>query len=426
MSVRGTAATGRRVVITGLGVVSCLGTGVERFWRALLAREYGIRPLTRLDGAKHRIAHGGEVKGFALAADPDPAVQFLLAAGREAAEHAGLGDAPVPPSRRAVVVGTNFGAMERTARFLADLARDRPRAGEPEDFRAAHLGVGARALADALGFEGTALTLSLSCASGNAALARAADLLRRREADVVLAGGYDAISEAAWAGLCALRTMTAGVLRPFDRRRDGTIFSEGAGVLVLESLDSARARGAEVLAEFSGCWTNNNAFHMTHPDPGGAGLVRAMRGALHEAGLAPDDVDHINSHGTGTVYNDRVETAAIKTVFGERAHRIPVNSIKSMVGHGMGAASAFEAVCAVLTLRHGVVPPTANLEERDPDCDLDYVSDGPRACAVRVVLSNAAGIGGANSAILLSRYSAEGARGKGPRRPPALQVDRPR
>jgi len=424
MSARGTGATGRRVVITGLGVVSCLGTGVERFWRALLAREYGIRPLTRLDGAKHRIAHGGEVKGFALAAEPDPAVQFLLAAGREAAEHAGLGEAPAPSSRRAVVVGTNFGAMERTARFLADLAQGRPRAGGAEGFRAAHLGVGARALADALGFEGIALTLSLSCASGNAALARAADLIRRGEADVVLAGGYDAISEPAWAGLCALRTMTAGVLRPFDRRRDGTIFSEGAGVLVLESLDSARARGAEVLAEFAGCWTNNNAFHMTHPDPGGAGLARAMRGALDEARLAPDDVDHINSHGTGTIYNDRVETAAIKTVFGERARRIPINSIKSMVGHGMGAASAFEAVCAVLTLRHGVIPPTANLEEPDPDCDLDYVPDGPRECAVRVVLSNAAGIGGPNGAVVLSRFPAEGAGAKAPRHPHLPEADR--
>ena len=394
------AATERpRVVITGMGVVSCLGTGVNAFWRALLDRRYGIRPLTRIDAKRHKIAHGGEVAGFDLRPDVDPALQFLSAAADEAAMQAGLAEGAFAPERAACCFGTNFGTMDSTGRFLADVA-----SGAASDhFPGARIGHATHTVAEERGLKGITCTLSLSCASANAAIERAAAWIRRGDADVALAGGFDAISDIAWAGLSAMRTMTSDVIRPFDKRRNGTLFSEGAGVLALESLEHAQRRGATVLAEYLGGWTNNNAFHMAHPDKSGAGLQRAMRGALHEAGVAPEQVDHVSAHGTGTKYNDSIETTAIKAVLGDRAREIPVNSIKSMVGHGMGAAGAFEAVACVMTLREGIVPPTIHLEEPDPDCDLDYVADGPRECPVKVALSNSSGLGGPNSVIVLGR-----------------------
>ncbi|MCK4415499.1 MAG: beta-ketoacyl-[acyl-carrier-protein] synthase family protein, partial [Candidatus Eisenbacteria sp.] len=255
----------------------------------------------------------------------------------------------------------------------------------------------------ALGRCGPVLTLSLSCASGNAAVASAADLLRSGRAEMALAAGYDAMSDLSWGGLCALRTMSEDKVRPFDRRRDGTIFSEGCGAIVLETLEHARKRGADVLAEVTGYATNNNAYHMTHPPKDGQGMTEAMRAALCNAGLAPESVDYINAHGTGTKLNDSSETAAIKAVFGEHAYRMPVTSNKSMVGHAMGAASALEAVASVLTLRDGIIPPTINLEEPDPECDLDYVPNESRKQQVQVVLNNASGIGGCNCAVIFRR-----------------------
>ena len=407
MSPTSPAATGdglrrdgrRRVAVTGLGAVCCLGSDVGSFWRALLERRSGIRPIARFDASRHRIPQGGEVAGLTLDPSREPVMQFLEAAADEALAHAGLADGRLDPGRAAVVLGTNFGAMDSTARALERIEGG-GHAG-PDLFASLRCSRPAEALSERIGFRGPVALVSLSCASGNAAIARAAEWIRCGAADVALAGGFDAISEVSWAGLGALRTMTTGPIRPFDRRRDGTVFSEGAGLLLLESFDHARRRGADVLAEVLGCWTNNNAFHMTHPDRAGEGLVRAMRGALDEAGLPPDAVDHVNAHGTATLYNDRIETLAIKTVLGERARRVPCNAIKSMLGHAMGAAAALEAICCVKTLREGVVPPTINLEEPDPECDLDYVSDGPREVRVRVVLNNSSGIGGTNSVVLL-------------------------
>ena len=302
----------------------------------------------------------------------------------------------------ALVLGTNFGAMDCGRRFFDSLAAGSP--DTAEYFRGYRFSRPVEDVAAALGFKGVRCLVSLSCSSGNAALGRGAELIRSGEAEIALTGGFDSISELSWAGLVALRTMTDGLVRPFDRRRDGTIFSEGAAMLMLESLESARRRGAPILAEFLGCWMNNNAYHMAHPDKSGESIAKAMRLALDDALLPPDAVDHVNAHGTGTKYNDSVETLAIKNVFGPRAYKIPIVSIKSAIGHVLGAASAMEAVASVMTLREGVIPPTLNLEEPDPECDLDYVADGPRKSAVNVVLSNSSGIGGANCAVVLGRW----------------------
>ena len=381
------------IVVTGMGVVSCLGTGRRDFWDALLARRYGIRELTRLDVSQHRQTIGGEVKGFEPAPDVDPAIQFALAAAREAAAQAGL-DAAQDRLLAGVVSGSNFGAMDAAAALMR---------GDAGALREGRFGSVAEEVARELDLRGFRSALSLSCASGSAAAGHAFDLLRAGVAGAFVVVACDSISELSWSGLTAIRTMTRKVIRPFDAGRDGTIFSEGAGAIVLETMSSAAARGVEPLAFMLGHAENNNAFHMAHPDLSGEGTARAMQAALDHAGLSADAVDHISAHGTGTRYNDSIETMAIKTVFGERASRIPVNSIKSMAGHVMGATAMVEIIASIVTMREGVIPPTINLQEPDPECDLDYVSDGPRAADVEVVLCNSAGIGGCNSVVVLRR-----------------------
>ena len=367
----------------------------DALWEGLVSGRCGIGPMTRLDVARHRITHCGEVP--TLPPDvwgdvEDLALRYLLAASSEALTQAGLADAGEDV---ALVVASNFAAMATTERLLA---------GKSGSVAGALHNGPIETAAARLGMNGPKTALSLSCASGNAALGHAADLLRSGMADVALAVGYDAISEIVWSGLTALRAMSAHGLLPFDARRDGTIFGEGAGALALETATHAQARGARPLARFLGYGASNNAFHMTHPDAGGEGMIRAMRDALADAGVEPDAVDHINAHGTGTPSNDKLETAAIKAVFGAHARRIPISGVKSMIGHGMGAAGALEAVAVVKTLQDGRVPPTINLLEPDPDCDLDYVPLKAREADVRIALNNSAGFGGCNASVILQRW----------------------
>jgi len=388
----------QRVVVTGMGAVCCFGAGVLALWDAVTAGRCGIRPLQRLSRQSHRYSLCGEVPDVnALPApDEDLAVRFAIVAAQEALSQASL-DAAL---RRFVVpvFASNFAAMSTRERLFREDAAAPARAGGlfgdgPLLRAAALLGVGANGSA-----------LSLSCASGNAAIGYAADLLREGSAQVAVAVGCDAISEIVWAGLGALRAMSDTALRPFDRRRDGTIFAEGAGAMVLETLSHARARGARPLAEFLGWGTSSDAFHLTHPEPEGQGMIRAMAAALSDARIGPEDVDHVNAHATGTRLNDRLETLALKAVLGRRAAKIPVSGIKSMLGHAMGAAGTLEAIVTVMTLRTGIVPPTIGLEEPDPDCDLDYVPGGARRADVGVALNNSAGFGGCNAAVLFRRW----------------------
>ena len=377
-----------RVVVTGLGIVSSLGLGQETFWRRLIAGESGLRPMHRLDATGLRNDLAGEVPEEPWQAAGAPALgraaEYGWVACSEAVQQAGLSLDEWPG---AAALATNFGGQQ-------DWWSPAP---TPERVAA----VDCHRLANALRPRGPVVTLSNACSSGTNALGLAADMVRCGLADVALACGFDELGLFCLSGLSILHTITTDTIRPFDAARSGTIFAEGAGALVVESADHAMRRGARPLAEVLGYGVNNNAFHMTAPDKGGAGMVAAIGLALTQAGIDASAIDHVNAHATGTEYHDPAETEALKTVMGERAYQIPVSAIKGATGHAMGAAGAIEAVACVLALQHQTVPPTLNLESPDPLCDLDYVQGQARAAELRVALSVSAGLGGNNSAVLL-------------------------
>jgi len=402
-----------RLVVTGMGVISPVGNGVPAFWQALCDGKSGIHPIAGFDTKDLPYSRGGEVKdipatrGMAFPGACDNGTRFMAAAAAEAAADAGLTSAPELHPDFGIVLGSNFGGTAPVERLMGFTTGRLPRPGSDSLTEFSFMRC-ADYVALLLGSRGPRVVLSLSCSSGTAALAHAASLIREGHAAWVLAGGYDSLSRFAFAGLSALRTMTKDEIRPFDKRREGTLFSEGAGAVILERLDHALARGARIHAEFLGGAMNNNAFHMTAPDKNGEGTAAVMRAAIEDAGIQPDAVDHVNAHGTGTKYNDVVETQAVKAVFGQRAGRIPINAIKSMTGHMMGAAGSVEAIASVMTIRDGVIPPTINYGEPDPECDLDYVPNVARKSPVQVVLSNSAGIGGNNAAVVFAAYQSGG------------------
>ncbi|OPZ30501.1 MAG: 3-oxoacyl-(acyl-carrier-protein) synthase 2 [Lentisphaerae bacterium ADurb.BinA184] len=409
------------VVVTGMGLVSPLGRGVPANWRALCAGESAIGDIRRFEAKDFASARAGEIAEFALptalapAAGCDLGTQFALVACAEALEDAGLGgdrgNHVELRARTALVLATNFGGAIRGEGILEGVAG--VSAASAGDFSESLFMGAADHVARVFALGGPRTVLSLSCSSGTAAIGAALDLIRCSRATIALAGGYDTLSRFSWSGLCALRTLAADCVRPFDLNRSGTQFTEGAGVLVLEELGHALARGARVYAEVAGAATNNNAFHMTAPAREGAGSARVMRLALENAGLPPAAIDHINAHGTGTKPNDSTETQAVKAVFGEHARRLPVTSIKSSVGHMMGAAGSIEAVASILSIRDGLIPPTTHYETPDPECDLDVVANQARAARVTCVLSNSAGIGGCNAAAVFRKHEA----GPGQRQP---------
>ncbi|MEK7270438.1 MAG: beta-ketoacyl-[acyl-carrier-protein] synthase family protein [Planctomycetota bacterium] len=383
-----------RVVVTGLGAWTCVGRDVASLREALRSGRTGLRRIRRFDPAPYRNPVAGECE------DPPPSVAtgaphrgaaFLAAALAEARANARM----IPGDRSSLVAGTNFGGLS----VLGAALRDPAGAGAGYFLRE-----GTAWAAAAAGMDGARTTLSLSCASGAAIVGVAFDLIAFGRVERCVAAAYDELSEAAYAGLCALRAVTPLSLRPFDRRRSGTLFAEGAGALVLESLESARGRGVPILAEVLGQAINNDAHNLTAPEMEGRGIAGVMAAALLDAGLAPSAVDHVNAHGTGTLYNDPVETAAIHRVLGDRARQIPVVSIKPIVGHAMGAAGAIEIIATVLTLSEGFVPPTLGLEEPDPACDLDYVPGRARPFSGRIAISNSYGIGGANACVVLKKW----------------------
>lgn len=373
-----------RPVITGLGCVSALGIGAETFWRRLAAGESGLRPMRRIDPAGLRNELAGEVPeddwrdhGDGRFCRP---VAYLRCACDEALAHAGL----VGDGRR-LVAATNFGAQ--------DLYWRTEEAGRVAGLDFSHQ-------VSELGY-GEPIVLSNACSSGTHALGHAADLVRLGQAEVAVAAGFDELGAFCLSGLSILHTISADTIRPFDAKRSGTIFGEGAAALVVEDLEHARSRGAEPLAEVLGYGVNNNGFHMTAPDKGGQGMVAAMRLALAQAGLEPSRIGHVNAHATGTEYHDPAEVEALKAVLGEHAYAVPVAAIKAATGHSMGAAGAMEAVACVLALRHQFVPPTLNHTEPDPACDLDCVPAAGREHAFEVAMSVSAGLGGNNAAVLI-------------------------
>ena len=398
-----------RVVITGIGWVTPLGAGRDRVWGALLAGRSAVSPVESFDPSPYGVSLGAEVKDFraedympaALASSAGRATQMALASALMAVEDAGVEPGGFEPERAGVSLGTTSGEPLEVER-LNDL-RASGEDGPPEfasRYPCHHI---ASNVAAALGLAGVNLMTASACAAGNHAIAFAADALRAGRSDLMLAGGADAFSRIIYAGFARLGALAPERCQPFDRNRRGLIPGEGACVLVLETLERAARRGARIYAEVAGYGLTCDAHHMTAGHPGGEGAARAMADALGESGLRPEEVDYISAHGTGTPTNDRLETIAVKRVFGGAADRLAISSVKSMIGHTMGAASAVEAAVCALAICEGRVPPTINLEEPDAECDLDYVPNLAREMRVDVAMSNAYAFGGNNSSLVLKK-----------------------
>ena len=391
----------RRVVVTGMGVVSCLGNSVEQLWQGLLAGNSGLAPMTRWDASDLRNALMGEVVDFPWDDMHDEASQFALHAAGQALTHAAATDGgPI-----AIVSSTNFGGAASWDQYVACMLDGAVNAETAELFREFGFSRVAELLRDTWKLHGPMRVLSLSCSSGTVAIGQGMDLIRLGKTDMALCEGHDSLAFSSMAGLSILRTISNDQIRPFDVRRNGTIFGEGAAALMLEELEHAKARGAKIYGEVLGYAVNNNAHHLTAPDKEGDGIVAVLHEALRDAGVTAGDIDYINAHGTGTAYFDVTETKAVKAVLGERAYQIPMSSIKPAVGHMMAAAGSVEAIATLCALHDGMAPPTLNHEQPDPECDLDYVPGLARAWAMEHAVSISSGIGGNNSAVVLRRWN---------------------
>ncbi|HEY2956385.1 MAG TPA: beta-ketoacyl-ACP synthase II [Candidatus Eisenbacteria bacterium] len=407
----------RRVVVTGTGVVSPLGNDTERFWSNLVAGVSGAGPITRFDVSAYETRFGCEVKDFSTegridrkdAKRMDRFVQFAVVASGEAIRSAGLDVERVPPERVGVILGSGIGGMETFEQQHRILVERGPGRVSPFFIPMMISDMAAGQVSIQYGLKGPNFCTVSACASGAHAIGEALRLIRAGDADVMLAGGSEAtITPMALSGFGNARTLSTRnddpqrASRPFDQDRDGFVIGEGAGVIVLESEDHARGRGATLLCELNGYGASADAYHMTAPSTDGDGAARAMKRALDDGGLAPDDVLYINAHGTSTPTGDPIEVTAVKRVFGEHARKLMMSSTKSMTGHLLGAAGGLEAVVLALTLARGIVPPTINLEKTDPQCDLDFVPNQARAQRVKAALSNSFGFGGHNATLAMT------------------------
>ncbi len=413
-------APGRRVLITGVGLVTPLGIGVRPTWEALLRGQSGAGPITLFDPEGLATTFACEVKGFdpkayldpRLAKTTDRFIQLALVAAQEARDDAGLRFGEEEAERVGVFIGSRLGGIT-TIEATAERVRERGlrRGISPYFIPAVIINLAAGHVSILLGARGPNLSHTTACSSSAHSIGEAARRIQYGEADVMLAGGSEAgITPLGVGGFNALRALSTrnddpqGASRPFDGERDGFVMAEGAGVLVLEEAGRAEARGAPVYAEVVGYGANADAHHITAPAPGGEGARRCMEQALRSGGLDPAQVDYINAHGSGTKLNDALETAAIKAAFGAHAGRLAVSSTKSMTGHLLGAAGGVETAITALAIARGIIPPTINLTHPDPDCDLDYVPNAAREARVAVALSNSFGFGGTNACLALRRY----------------------
>jgi len=409
-----------RVVVTGIGAFTPLGLDMATTWQGLIAGKSGIDYITLCDPTPLEVKFAGEVKGFEPtnyigrkeARRMDRFAQLAVAAGLQAVQQSGIQVSAANQSDIAVVVGSGIGGLTTLFEQTKVLIESGPSRVSPflapmmiSDMAAAQVSI-------TLGIKGLNLCTTSACSSSSDAIGVAYELIRRGDAEAALAGGSEAIINplgvTAFSALKAISTRNDApkeASRPFDAQRDGFVISEGACILILESLEHARKRGANILAEIIAYGATADAFHITQPDDKGEGAARAMQLALRKAGLTPSDIDYINAHGTSTPLNDKTETLAIKTVFGEQAHRVPVSSTKSMLGHLIGAAGAVEAAICIMAIQHGIIPPTINLTHPDPECDLDYVPNIARQAKVTTALSNCFGFGGHNSVLIIRRYT---------------------
>ncbi|GLV14633.1 3-oxoacyl-[acyl-carrier-protein] synthase 2 [Alicyclobacillus hesperidum] len=412
----------RRVVVTGLGVVSPVGNDVPTFWDSLLSGKSGIREIDRFDTSDYPCKIAGLVNDF----DPeryidkkelrhmDMFTQYALYAAHEAVAHAGLVITDENRDRIGVYIGSGIGGIGTTLSNYRILLERGPKRVSPFLVPMMISDMATGQVSIEFGVRGPNSSPVSACATGSNAIGDAFKIIQRGAADVMIAGGAEAaVVDIALAGFSNMKALSlrndepTRASRPFDKDRDGFVMGEGAGILILESLESAQARGAHILAEIVGYGMSGDAYHVTAPDPNGDGAYRVMKAALEDAGLQTTDIDYINAHGTSTEFNDRIETLAVKRLFGDHAYKLAMSSIKSMTGHLLGAAGGVEAVACVKTLQEGMIPPTTNYETPDPECDLDYVPNVARKSDVKVVMSNSFGFGGHNASLIFRQYAAQ-------------------
>lgn len=409
----------RRVVVTGMGVVTPLGNDLNSTWDGLVNGRSGIDRITRFDASDYPSQIAGEVKGF----DPDLYVDkkeqkkmdifihYAMAAGQMAVEDAGVVINEANSERTGVIVSAGIGGLSSIEKHHKVLLERGPKKVTPFFIPMVLINLASGQIAIRHGARGPNTSIVTACATGTHSIGEAFRLIQRNDADVMIAGGTEStICPLALAGFSSMRALStrnhepARASRPFDAERDGFVIGEGAGVLILEELELARKRGAKIYAEVTGYGLTADAYHITSPAPEGEGAARCMKMALKDAGMNPDGIDYINAHGTSTPFNDEFETMAIKTVFGGHARVLAVSSTKSMTGHLLGAAGGIEAVFMAMTIKHGILPPTINYEVPDPACDLDYVPNEARRVPVRAALSNSLGFGGTNATLVMRKY----------------------
>jgi 3-oxoacyl-[acyl-carrier-protein] synthase II len=406
--------------VTGVGMVSPLGIGTEANWEALCAGRSGIGQITRFDASQHSARIAGEVKNF----DPlqfidkkdvkkmDVFIQLAIAASQFAVDDAKLKIAPEEATRFGVFIASGIGGFSTIEREHKALLEGGPRRISPFFIPASIINLAAGQVSIRFGAKGPNSATCTACSASAHAIGDAFEVIRRNDADVMIAGGSEAaITPMGVGGFAAMRALSTRndeperASRPFDKDRDGFIMGEGSGVIVIEELEHARRRGAPIYAELVGYGMTADAFHITAPSEDGDGGMRVMEMALRHAGVRPDQVDYINAHGTSTPYNDKLETLAIKRLFGDHAYKMGISSTKSMTGHLLGAAGGLEGGITVLAVKHQVMPPTINYEVPDPECDLDYVPNQKRAAKIEYALSNSFGFGGTNGALLFKRFT---------------------
>ena len=409
----------KRVVITGLGAITPVGNTAADFWQALLAGKSGIGPITRFDAAEYDTKIAGEVKGFEPTAFIDKKearrmdrfTQFAIAAAKMALDDSGIDLEKADKSRIGSFVGSGIGGMDTLHEQYKNLFEKGPNRVSPFFIPMMIANMAAGQVSIAFGLQGPSSCVVTACATGTNCIGDAMKVIQRGDADVMVAGGTEAaISPAGMAGFCSMKALSTRndapekASRPFEKDRDGFVMGEGSGIVILESLEHALARGARIYAELAGYGTNADAYHVTAPAPEGAQAARCMELAIKDAGLQVTDVDYINAHGTSTPLNDKNETLGIKALFGDHAKNLAVSSIKSMTGHLLGAAGGIECVATALTVANDMMPPTINYDTPDSDLDLDYVPNQARAKVVRVALSNSFGFGGHNATLLVKKF----------------------
>ncbi|MCE5312285.1 MAG: beta-ketoacyl-ACP synthase II [Nitrospiraceae bacterium] len=409
----------RRVVITGLGLVTPLGIGVEASWNAALQGRSGIGPITQFDTTDSPVRIAGEVKGFDAAQYVEPKeikkmdrfIHLAMAAATIAMEDSALKITPENAEKVGVIVGAGMGGLPAIEHYHKIYLEKGMRRISPFFIPMLIINLASGNISIKFGAKGPNSSVVTACATGSHSIGDAFRIIQRGEADAMIAGGTESvITPLAVGGFAVMKALSTRndeperASRPFDAGRDGFVMGEGAGVLVMESLESALARGAKIYAEIIGYGMSSDAYHITTPAPEGEGALRCMKAAIKDAGIQKEDIDYINAHGTSTKYGDELETSAIKTLFGDHAYKLCVSSTKSMTGHLLGAAGGVEAIFSVLSIYNNIVPPTANLENPDPECDLDYVPGKARQKAVNCALSNSFGFGGTNACLLFKKF----------------------